>query len=151
MRRSCRHANESRWLARLARKAATRRKDDHRRFTKRKASSRTLAGFEELLVSNIMNSVRGTARSSGVGVSRRRGLDRSTDRAAWSLFLLCQPSACVMAGTFFQETFAAGASTTCCECGYRNWRNRESRSESVCLACGRSANLDVNAASEEAG
>ena len=135
-RRSCRHAKERRRLARLARRTATRRKDDHRHFAKRQVSAHTLAGVEDLLVRNMMGSVRGTAKRPGVGVSRRRGLNRSTHRAAWSLFLLCLTSACVTAGTFFKETFAAGASTTCFESGYSNRQYRESRSESVCLACG---------------
>lgn len=97
-RKSRRHRKERRKLVRLTRKATNRRNDDYRRHAKDIAENHTFVGFEGLRVTNMTRSARGTAKKPGSGVSRKRGLNRSIHRAAWSLFLMYLLSACVMAG-----------------------------------------------------
>ncbi len=99
---------------------------------------------EDLRVSEMTRSARGSCECPGTGVAQKRGLNREISRQGWGrLAARLQPKA---AGRL-EFVSAAFTSQRCSYCGHVAPENRKSQAVFQCVACGAGpCNADVNAA-----
>ena len=101
---------------------------------------------EELQITNMTRSARGTADRPGRNVRAKSGLNRSILRQGWGDFKTKLDYKAAKAGIRHVEIYPGGTSQTCNQCGERDPRSRASQSEFRCTSCSYSANADMNAA-----
>ena len=101
---------------------------------------------EELRITNMTRSARGTTDRPGRNVRAKRGLNRSILRQGWGDFKTKLDYKAAKAGIRHVEIHPGGTSQTCNQCGERDPRSRVSQSEFRCTSCGYRTNADLNAA-----
>jgi putative transposase len=101
---------------------------------------------EDLQISNMTRSVRGTQEHPSTNVKAKSRLNRAILGMAWGKTgrMLAYKSA--RASGLFIAVSAAWSSLTCAECGHVAPGNRRSREWFLCLICGHLAPADTNAA-----
>ncbi|GAA3029741.1 transposase [Streptosporangium longisporum] len=101
---------------------------------------------EDLRVTNMTRSARGTVQAPGRNVAAKSGLNRSILDAGWGVFLRVLSHKAESAGRELIAVNPAGTSRTCAACGHVAKENRVTQAGFRCVACGHSAHADVNAA-----
>jgi putative transposase len=120
---------------------------DHRHKLARALVSRfTLIAVEDLAISNMTRSARGSIEAPGRHIRRKAGLNRAQLDQAWGAFLTTLSSKAEEAGTTVVRVDPRNTSRACSECGVIDARSRRSQAEFVCTVCGHALNADVNAA-----
>ena len=99
--------------------------------------------IEDLKISNMTRSARGTAADPGRNVRAKAGLNREILRSGWGLLVRRLED---KAPGRVEKINPAFTSQQCSACGYVDAKSRESQARFVCTACGFSCNADVNAA-----
>jgi putative transposase len=101
---------------------------------------------EDLHISNMTRSARGTEEHPGANVKAKSRLNRAILGMAWSKAerMLAYKAPCT--GGVFIEVPAAWSSLTCAVCSHMTPGNRRSREWFMCLTCGHAAPADTNAA-----
>ena len=102
--------------------------------------------LEDLKLTNMTKSARGTMEAPGKNVAAKQALNRSLQDAALGRL---QHWGCVKAEEAGRVTWAvpaANTSRTCASCGHCHPANRVSRDRFVCQSCGHAAHADTNAA-----
>jgi putative transposase len=99
--------------------------------------------LENLNIKAMTRSARGTMQNPGRNVAQKAGLNRGILKSGWGLLVgrLEQK-----APGRVEEVKAAYTSQTCNACKHIASQSRKSQATFVCVACGHSANADVNAA-----
>ena len=97
---------------------------------------------EDLQISNMTKSAKGTVENPGKNVSQKRGLNRSIQGIGWGEFL----SMLEYKSNNIIKVDPRYTSQTCTSCGLIDRNNRRTQSEFRCVSCGRSLNADINAA-----
>jgi putative transposase len=101
--------------------------------------------IESLDVAAMTRSAGGTVADPGVGVARKRGLNRSVLAQGWGELARQLAYKCERSGAALVEVPAAYTSQRCAECGELDAASRNGR-HFACSACGHTADADVNAA-----
>lgn len=101
--------------------------------------------MEDLQVSNMTRSARGTVKSPGRNVQTKSGLNRYILREAWGETLSMLEYKAERADIPSIRVNAQGTSITCSGGGHRDRESRTSQARFACTACNYQANADLNA------
>lgn len=142
-------ANCRKAVARLTvftRKLRNRRLDALHKITTDLAKSHRLIVIEDLHVSNMTESARGTVENPGSQVAQKAGLNRSILDLSPGLFRRLLTDKCERFGAQMVVVPAHYTSQECSCCSHIDSANRTSQARFSCVACGHTENADVNAA-----
>lgn len=101
---------------------------------------------ENLQITHMTRSARGTIGNPGRNVAAKSGLNRSILDAGWGVFLRVLAHKAESAGRELIAVEPRNTSRTCARCGHCAADNRLTQAAFHCTACGHSAHADVNAA-----
>lgn len=135
-------------IARLHHMTALRRESNLHQLTKKLATGYTLVGFEDLNVSGMTASAKGTVENPGKNVAQKSGLNRVVLDAAFGVFRNQLEYKAVWYGSAFEKVNRYFASSqTCSECG-RKAKTKLTLRDRVfdCAYCGNMMDRDFNAA-----
>ncbi len=130
-------------IARIRHREFNRRRDVVEKLTTRLAADYDLIRIEDLRIGNMTRSAKGTAGAPGTNVAAKAGLNREILRSGWGQFARRLGD---KAPSRVEKINPANTSRRCNACGHVAPENRESQAVFLCVACGHSANADVNAA-----
>lgn len=102
--------------------------------------------FEDLKVTILTRSARGTVEEPGSHVAQKAGLNRAILSAGWGILLRMVAHKSEEAGRDLIWVDPRHTSWACSDCGHREAGNRPSQATFRCLACGYRDHADVNAA-----
>lgn len=137
----------ARALSALTSKQARRRLDWNHKLTADLAKNHGLIAMEDLRVSNMVRSARGSKEAPGVNVRQKAGLNRSISDQGWSEIRRQLTYKTARCGGTLVVVPAAGTSQTCNNCGVRDPQSRKGCGRLfACTACGHSEHADRNAA-----
>jgi putative transposase len=135
-------------IARMRAKAARRRRDWRHQTSRIIAENCSVAVFEDLSITNMTSSAKGTAVEHGTNVKAKSGLNRSILNEGWVALLdLVRYKMADNGGTALTVP-AQNTSLTCHSCGSTMPGQRKNQALFQCGAtdCGWSGNADFNAA-----
>jgi len=134
-------------IAKLSAREIDRRKDWIEKTTTMVVQDYDLIAVENLKVRNMVRSAKGTVENPGRNVAQKRGLNRSIQAQAWSLFRkrLEDKTAYASSPVEVIPLNPKHTSQTCPQ-GHIAAKNRKSQAVFVCTTCGYQANADINAA-----
>jgi len=130
-------------IARLEARKVDRRKDWAEKTSTDLARRFDVIRVEDLRITNMIRSARGTIAEPGKNVRQKAGLNRTILANGWGLMVRRLEQ---KAPGRVEKVNAAYTSQTCNACGHCAPENRESQAVFRCAACGHQANADVNAA-----
>jgi transposase len=130
-------------MARLRARDADRRKDWVEKTSTDGARRFDLIRVENLNVRGMTRSARGTVDAPGRNVRAKAGLNRSILAHGWGLLVRRLED---KAPGRVEKINSAYTSQCCSVCGQVAAESRESQARFRCVACGHTANADVNAA-----
>jgi putative transposase len=133
-------------ISALRGRQARRRKDWLHKTTTDLAKSHGMVVVEDLRIGNITRSARGTVEKPGTNVRAKAGLNRSILSMAWGRAERMLSYKCLREGAILVKVPAAYSSQTCANCRHVAAESRRSREWFACVACGREAPADTNAA-----
>jgi transposase len=131
-------------IARLKARDTDRRKDWAEKVSTDLARRFDLIRVENLDVTSMTRSARGTAESPGRNVRQKAGLNRGIMRSGWGRLVRRLED---KAPGRVEKISPAFTSQRCSACGQVDAKSRESQARFACTACGFACNADVNAAS----
>ncbi|GAA4068692.1 RNA-guided endonuclease InsQ/TnpB family protein [Nonomuraea soli] len=130
-------------IAQLRARETDRRKDWIEKTSTGLARRFDMIAVEDLNISNMSRSARGTRAVPGRNVRQKAGLNRGILASGWGRLVTRlehkAPGRVVKVNPRY-------TSQTCNVCGHRAAESRESQSRFACAACGHQAHADVNAA-----
>ncbi|MEV7012075.1 transposase [Streptosporangium sp. NPDC051022] len=130
-------------LAKLRAREADRRKDWIEKVSTGLARGFDVIAVEDLKISGMTRSARGTLAEQGGNVGQKAGLNRGILAAGWGRLVTRLED---KAPGRVRKVDPRYTSQTCNACGHRAAGSRESQSRFRCVACGHQDNADVNAA-----
>ena len=130
-------------LARLKAREADRRKDWAEKVSTDIARRFDLIRVEDLQISGMTRSAKGTAQSPGRSVRAKSGLNRKILQSGWGLLVRRLQE---KAPGRVEKVNSAFTSQRCSACGQVDPKSRESQAVFRCTACGYACHADVNAA-----
>lgn len=133
-------------IGRLNARVRARRADFCSAAAHRLTRAHGLVAVEDLNVRGMTASARGTLEAPGRGVRQKAGLNRAILDKGWGGFLMALEHKARYHGARIVRVPPAFTSQTCHACGHVAPGNRESQAVFRCVACGRRAHADVNAA-----
>ncbi|WP_326830112.1 transposase [Streptosporangium sp. NBC_01810] len=134
-------------MARLRARAKRRAVDWQHQTTTELAATFSVVVVEELKITNMMRSARGTVENPGVNVARKAGLNRSIAGQAWGRTVTLLEYKTSERGGQVVKVPARGTSQTCHRCGHRDPAARDGiRYACANPACGWVGHADTNAA-----
>ncbi len=103
---------------------------------------------EQLVITNMTKSAKGTVEEPGKNVAQKSGLNRSISQEAWGRTVTMLTYKAARLGGTLHKVPAPGTSRRCSACGFTTPGSRESQAAFVCKNpdCGWSGNADHNAA-----
>lgn len=130
-------------LARVHARNANRRKDFIEKATTDLARRFDLIRVEDLRITNMTRSARGTIAQPGRNVRQKAGLNRSILAGGWGQFVARLQD---KAPQRVEKVDPAYTSQACSRCRHVDRNSRKSQALFCCTSCGHTANADVNAA-----
>ena len=130
-------------IARLKARETARRKDWAEKTSTGLARRFDIIRVENLDVTGMTRSARGTAGAPGRNVRAKAGLNRGILRSGWGLLVRRLEE---KAPGRVEKVKPHLTSQRCSACGHVDPESRESQARFVCTACGFAGNADVNAA-----
>ena len=130
-------------IARLKARETDRRKDWAEKASTDLARRFDMVRVENLHVTSMTRSARGTAGAPGRNVRQKSGLNREIMRSSWGLLVRRLED---KAPGRVEKINSAFTSQRCSACWHVDAKSRESQARFVCKACGFACNADVNAA-----
>jgi putative transposase len=130
-------------IARLKAREADRRRDWIEKTSTGLARRFDLICVEDIDVRSMTRSAKGTLQQPSRGVRQKAGLNRGILASGWGRLVDRLED---KAPQRVQKAAAAYTSQTCNACGHIAQESRESQPRFRCVACGREAHADVNAA-----
>jgi IS605 OrfB family transposase len=144
---SNRHARTKHAIATLHARAADRRRDWAEKTSTSLVADHDLIVFEDLRVTDMLRSARGSVASPGRNVQAKAGLNRRIAGSAWSrLVRRTTEKASASQGCEVVRVDPRHTSQRCSVCGHVDPGNRPSQTVFSCLDCGHADNADTNAA-----
>lgn len=102
--------------------------------------------LENLKISNMSRSAKGTVESPGKNVKAKAGLNKSILNQGWGMFRNMIEYKTKHSGGNIILVDPRYTSQTCHNCGYTSKENRKTQSHFHCTVCGYELNADINAA-----
>jgi putative transposase len=130
-------------VARLRARETDRRRDWCEKTSTGIARRFDVIRVEDLNITTMTRSAKGTAQRPGRGVRAKAGLNRGISRSGWGLLVGRLED---KAPGRVEQVPPAYTSQRCSACGHVDGRSRESQARFRCAACGYAGNADVNAA-----
>ena len=130
-------------IARLAARQTDRRKDWAEKASTRLAREFDVICVENLAITGMTRSARGTADKPGRNVRQKSGLNRAILAQGWGLLVRRLQEKAPGRVEKIKPHFT---SQRCSACGHVDPESRESQARFVCTACGFAGHADVNAA-----
>jgi putative transposase len=130
-------------IARLTARQTDRRKDWAEKASTRLAREFDVICVENLAITGMTRSARGTADKPGRNVRQKSGLNRAILAQGWGLLVRRLQQ---KAPGRVEKVKPHFTSQRCSACGHVNPASRESQARFVCTACGFAGHADVNAA-----
>jgi putative transposase len=130
-------------IARLRARQTDRRKDWAEKASTDLARRFDVIRVEDLQITNMTRSTRGTWESPGRNVRAKSGLNREILASGWGLLVRRLMD---KAPGRVEKIKPAFTSQRCSACGHVDGKSRESQARFACTACGFACNADVNAA-----
>ncbi len=130
-------------IARLRARETDRRKDWAEKTSTGIARRFDVISVEDLQITNMIRSARGTRGDPGRNVAQKAGLNRGILRSGWGLLVRRLQD---KAPRRVEKIKPALTSQRCSACGQVDRDSRESQAVFRCTACGYACNADVNAA-----
>ncbi|WP_328682073.1 transposase [Streptomyces sp. NBC_00322] len=132
----------------LRARAKRRHLDWQHRTTTEIAAKYSVIVVEDLAITNMVKSAKGTVESPGNNVAQKSGLNRSISEEAWGRTVELLTYKTARNGGTLHKVPAPGTSQRCSACGFTTPGSRESQAVFVCKNpdCGWSGNADHNAA-----
>ncbi|MFS1298408.1 transposase [Streptosporangium longisporum] len=130
-------------IARLKARETDRRKDWVEKTSTDLARLFDVIAVEDLKISNMTRSARGTVEAPGKNVRQKAGLNRGILANGWGQLVTRLEQKAPGRAQKINPRFT---SQTCNACGHRAAESRENQSRFGCVACGHQAHADVNAA-----
>ena len=130
-------------VARVKARETDRRKDWIEKTSTDLARRFAVIAVEDLKISNMTRSAKGTIDAPGKNVRQKAGLNRGILANGWGLLVARLEH---KASGRVVKINPRYTSQTCNACGHRAGESRESQSRFACVACGWQDNADVNAA-----
>ncbi len=131
-------------IAKLRVRDADRRKDWAEKLSTDLAHRFDLIRVEDLRITGMTRSARGTRANPGRGIRQKAGLNRAILAAGWGLLVRRLED---KAPGRVEKIYPAYTSQRCSACGHLAADSRESQALFRCTACGYAGNADANAAS----
>jgi putative transposase len=122
------------------------RKDTLHKATTTISQNHAMIVIEDLQVSNMSKSAKGSIEAKGRNVKAKSGLNRSILDQGWSEFRLQLEYKQAWAGGSVLAVNPHYTSQRCSYCGHRAKENRQSQAKFACVSCGYETNADLNAA-----
>jgi transposase len=130
-------------IARLKAREADRRKDWAEKTSTTLARRFDVIRVEDLRITSMTRSARGTAEQPGRNVRQKAGLNRGIRTSGWGLLVRRLEEKCPGR---VEKVNPAFTSQRCSACGTVDGKSRESQADFACRFCGYACNADVNAA-----
>lgn len=133
-------------VSRMHEQIANRRRTFSHQLSARLVRAFDLIAFEDLHLTAMTRSARGTLAEPGHQVAAKAGLNRAILDAAWGQLLRLITYKAESAGRQIQRVHAPYTSQTCARCGYTDPDSRVTRDDFRCTRCGHRLHADANAA-----
>jgi putative transposase len=134
-------------IAQLRAKAKRRAVDWQHKTTTGIAETFSRIGVEDLHITNMVKSAKGTVENPGKNVRQKAGLNRAIAGEAWGRTVTLLGYKAAQRGGIVVRVPARNTSRRCSACGFITPGSRETQARFVCKAdgCGHQANADTNA------
>ena len=129
-------------IARLHHYIADRRRDFLHKTSTKIAKNHSIVYVEDLKVSNMSASARGTKEFPGKNVGQKSGLNRSILDQGWYSFFRMLSYKLEQRGGKLIKVDPRNTSRTCPQCGLVSAENRKSQATFACIGCGYRSNAD---------
>ena len=133
-------------IQRLHKKIADSRKDYLHKATTWIAKNHGRIVLEDLKVSNMSQSARGTVEKPGRNVAAKSGLNKSILDQGWFEFKRQLAYKLAWKGGELLVVNPKNTSRRCQKCGFISAENRKTQASFVCISCGHKDHADLNAA-----
>jgi transposase, IS605 orfB family len=130
-------------IAKLHHKISNTRKDYLHKISSKISKNHAIVYVEDLQVSNMSKSAKGTVEAPGKNVRQKSGLNRAILDQAWFEFRRQLTYKLVWKGGFLIAVPPQNTSRVCPCCGYTAKENRLTQSDFECVDCGYTENADV--------
>ena len=130
-------------IAKLHHKIANCRKDFLHQTSSKISKNHAMIYIEDLQVSNMSKSAKGTVEAHGKNVKQKSGLNRSILDQSWFEFRRQLDYKTQWQGGFLVAVPAQNTSRTCPCCGHVAKENRQTQANFECVECGYTENADV--------
>ncbi|WP_340443353.1 transposase [Gallibacterium anatis] len=130
-------------IAKLHHKIANCRKDFLHQTSSKISKNHAMIYIEDLQVSNMSKSAKGTAETPGKNVAAKSGLNQAILDQSWFEFRRQLDYKTQWQGGFLVAVPAQNTSRTCPYCGHVAKENRQTQANFECVECGYTENADV--------
>ena len=130
-------------IAKLHHKIANCRKDFLHQTSSKISKNHAMIYIEDLQVSNMSKSAKGTVEAHGKNVKQKSGLNRSILDQSWFEFRRQLSYKTQWRGGFLVAVPPQNSSRTCPCCGHVAKENRQTQANFECVECGYTENADV--------
>ncbi|MHB8198995.1 MAG: RNA-guided endonuclease InsQ/TnpB family protein [Vulcanimicrobiaceae bacterium] len=133
-------------VTRIQRKAANLRNDMLHKASTTISKNHVVVVMEDLRITNMTASAKGTLEDPGTNVRAKSGLNRRILDQGWGEFRRQLGYKLEWTGGTLLLVDPRNTSRTCANCGHVSRENRQTQAAFRCVACGHAANADTNAA-----
>ena len=130
-------------IAKLHHKIANCRKDFLHKISNTISKNHAMIYIEDLQVSNMSKSAKGTVEAPGTNVAQKSGLNRAILDQGWGEFRRQLDYKAQWQGGVLVAVPPHNTSRTCPCCGHIDKENRPTQSKFECVECGHTENADV--------
>lgn len=130
-------------IAKLHYKIANCRKDFLHQTSSKISKNHAMIYIEDLQVSNMSKSAKGTMEEHGKNVKQKSGLNRAILDQSWAEFRRQLDYKTQWLGGFLVAVPPQNTSRTCPCCGYIAKENRQTQADFKCVECGYTENADL--------
>ena len=130
-------------IAKLHHKIANCRKDFLHKISSTISKNHAMIYIEDLQVSNMSKSAKGTVEAPGTNVAQKSGLNRAILDQSWYEFRRQLDYKSQWQGGALVAVPPHNTSRTCPCCGYTDKENRPTQAKFECIECGYTENADV--------
>jgi putative transposase len=133
-------------VTRIHQQARQLRRQSAHQLSARLVKSYDVIAIEDLRITNMTRSARGTLDAPGTNVAAKAGLNRSILDAGWGQLVHMLTYKAEGAGRKLVRVAAHHTSQTCARCGATDPASRPDRDHFACTTCDHAAHADANAA-----
>ena len=130
-------------IAKLHHKISNCRKDFLHQTSSKISKNHAMIYVEDLQVSNMSRSAKGTVEEHGKNVKQKSGLNRSILDQSWFEFRRQLDYKTIWNGGFLVAVPPQNTSRCCPNCGHTAKENRQTQADFECVECGYTENADV--------